>query len=61
MTNFEKFQKQRAESARQWLSSPAYKAEMKRDAARRREFDTNAGHLPQCSLTKCHHDCKRYS
>jgi hypothetical protein len=59
MTSFEKYQKQRAESARSYLASPAYAAEMKRDKIRREARDRFYGHIPQCTLTKCHPDCKR--
>lgn len=50
----------RALEAKQWLSHPDRARELVQDIQARARADIKLGHLPQCGLTKCHADCKRY-
>lgn len=59
MTAAERYQLERAESARRWLASPEYARELRADTTRREALDVALRHSPKCSLSRCHPDCPR--
>ena len=59
MNQSDYFQMQRSEDARRWLNHPDRQKELKNDIQYRATIDKKLGHLPECSLTKCHTNCKK--
>lgn len=53
------FEARRAADARDWLRHPQRKVEDAEDRARREAADRRNGHVPACTLTRCHPDCTR--
>jgi hypothetical protein len=55
----DRFEQQRANDAREWCRRPEREAERLADIAAQRAADIAAGHLPQCSLTRCAAACAK--
>lgn len=59
MTEFERFQMQRAKDAEVWMNSAEYRKEEKENRILREALDRKYGHSPLCGILKCHPSCKR--
>jgi hypothetical protein len=59
MNTLEKQALKHAEEYLRYARSKQSVTDMQIDAAKRRQADRAAGHLPACSLTKCCRDCPK--